>query len=187
MLLARKDPTPIPAAGLWQGALWKEWGAETVLQLNSAAQQGAPWRRIAYKGMQPPDPFNKPQLLSPEHTDCQGGGSRKVPQHFLPFSAQQGITEWEVTLGSTTPISQPEDEGLRKPIREAPLVSVIHIINNCPQNCFPSFAFCCSEVNIQVIASFHLHTTLGKCKLLLICKQLLKSCWLLQRLPGYHF
>lgn len=101
--------------------------------------------------MQTLDPFNKPQLLSQEHMECQGAENRAafaaVPQHFLPFPAQQGITEWKVTLGSTAPISQPENKGLRKPIREAPLVFVIHVINNCPQNCFPGFVFCCSEVH----------------------------------------
>lgn len=89
--------------------------------------------------------------LSSDHTDWQGGADRAafaaVPLHFPPFSAQRGITEWKVTLGSTAPISQSENQGCRKPIREAPLVFVTPIIKNCPQNYFPGFAFCCSEVH----------------------------------------
>lgn len=86
--------------------------------------------------------FNKPQILSQERVEGQGAESSAafpaVPQHFPLHCAARDYKEWIVTLGSTTPISYSENEGLRKPIREASLFFVIYV-SNCLQNCFPGF------------------------------------------------
>lgn len=112
------------------------------MQLSLAPQQRVTLSRIVYSEMQTLDLFNKPKLLSQEHMEGQGGENRAafpaVSQHFPLHCAARGYEEWKVALGSTTLISQSEDEGLRKPIREASLIFVIYV-NNCFQNCFPGF------------------------------------------------
>lgn len=72
----------------------------------------------------------------------QGVGNRAaspaVPHHIPLHCAARDYKVWKITLGSTTLISWSENEGLRKPIREASLVFVIYN-NKCLQNFFPDF------------------------------------------------